>query len=72
MNGLMDLLAKDSGAEEPEAQIGTLSAEEGPEGTEDGPSPEFQSASDSALAAISAGDKAGFADALFSCMELVK
>ena len=72
MNGLMDLLAKDSGSDLPESKVGTLSAEEGPEGATDGPSPEFVSSAESAMDAITKGDREGFADALFACVDLMK
>lgn len=70
--GLMALLSKDKGADLGESDVGTLSAEEGPEGTQDGPSPEFEMAADQALVAIQSGDKPGFADALFHCMSMMK
>lgn len=72
MSGLMDLLAKDSGAGLAEKDVGTLSAEQGPEGTTDGPSPEFVSSAESAMDCITTGDREGFADALFACMDLMK
>lgn len=71
-SGLMALLSKDKGSDLGESELGTESAEQGPEGTEDGPSPEFSMSSDQALVAIQSGDKEGFADALFHCMSMMK